>query len=102
MAEGRTRTGKGWETEQHGFKAINYAQVAADVLEEASGNLVVTPLPEDTSEFIQEETFPQQSFGDAEGWREWAGDDFDTLANLRPSSDPDVVPVGQEIGRAHV
>jgi len=43
MAEGRTRTGKGWETEQHGFRAINYAQTAADVLEEAAGTLVVTP-----------------------------------------------------------
>jgi len=104
MAEGRTRTGKGWETEQHGFKAINYAQAAADVLNQASeGTLIATGLkdapiaPRDQwlrpGEALHTGSHP---LGEAAGWKEWAGDDYDTLANLRPSSDPSVVPVGEE------
>jgi len=95
MAEGRTRTGKGWETTQHGFKAINYAQAAADVLNQASeGTLVATGLKDapidlerqlQLGESINTGSHP---LGEAAGWKEWAGDDYDTLANLRPSSDP--------------
>ena len=103
MAEGRTRTGKGWETEQHGFKAINYAQSAADILDQAAeGTLIATGLkdaPIDLERQLQlgESVNPWSSpLGEAAGWKEWAGDDFDTLANLRPSSDPSVVPVGVE------
>ena len=104
MAEGRTRTGKGWETEQHGFKAINYAQTAADVLNQASeGTLIATGLKDAPIAPRDQWLRPGESLhtgshplGEAAGWKEWAGDDYDTLANLRPSSDPSVVPVGEE------
>jgi len=99
MAEGRTRTGKGWETEQHGFKAINYAQSAADILDQAAeGTLIATGLkdaPIDLERQLQLGEF-SPPLGEAAGWKEWAGDDYDTLTNLRPSSDPSVVPVGVE------
>jgi hypothetical protein len=102
MAEGRTKTGVGWETTQHGFKAINYAQTAADVLNQAAeGTLVATGLkdtPIDLERQLQlgESINPWSSpLDETAGWKEWAGDDFDTLANLRPSSDPSVVPVGE-------
>ena len=107
MAEGRTKTGVGWETTQHGFKAINYAQTAADVLNQAAeGTLVAAVLkdapiaPRDQwlrpGEFTPEIDieFPALD-GSEESWRKWAGDDFDILANLRSSSDPSVVPVGE-------
>jgi len=107
MAEGRTKTGLGWETEQHGFKAINYAQTAADVLNQAAeGTLVATVLkdapiaPRDQwlrpGEFTPEIDIEFPALDESEeSWRKWAGDDFDTLANLRSSSDPSVVPVGE-------
>jgi len=62
MAEGRTKTGLGWETEQHGFKAINYAQTAADVLEEAAGTLVVTPDRRDISRVVPTQGFVRDPY----------------------------------------
>ena len=99
MAEGRV-------TEQHGFEATNYAQTAADVLDQAAEKILVATGTEGSPIAPQEQwlrpgerihtgSSPLNIDESEEAWRQWAGDDFDTLANLPPSSDPSVVPFGQ-------
>jgi hypothetical protein len=99
MAEGRV-------TEQHGFNATNYAQTAADVLDQEAEKILVATGAADAPIAPQEQwlrpgerihtgSSPLNIDESEEAWRQWAGDDFDTLANLPPSSDPSVAPVGQ-------
>jgi len=93
MAEGRTKTGVGWETTQHGFKAINYAQTAADVLNQAAeGTLVATGLgggPDTHPVNLQPWSVRQAYWGDNQGLRESAMSQEEGLFRRPPDSYPE-------------